>query len=88
MQWLHASQLVIAEVTVASLGVGYELGIAESLDIPVLVLHRLEDGKLSAMISGNQKFCVLKYAQIDEAKACIHAFMAQHGYAEIEKSKN
>jgi hypothetical protein len=36
MSWLRSSKAVIAECTVTSLGVGYELGIAESLQLPVI----------------------------------------------------
>ena len=55
MEWLQSADLVIAEVTTPSLGVGYELGIAEKVKIPVLCLYRPIKGKrLSAMISGNE----------------------------------
>ena len=49
MEMLKASRIVIAEVTVPSIGVGYELGIAESLKIPTLVLYRNNSRKCSAM---------------------------------------
>ena len=39
VDWLRESDCVIAEVTQPSLGVGYELGFAESLKIPVLCLY-------------------------------------------------
>ena len=40
MTWLSASDIIIAEVTLPSLGVGYELGRALSMGKPVLCLHR------------------------------------------------
>ena len=36
MEWLQSADIVVAEVTTPSLGVGYELGVAEKLQIPIL----------------------------------------------------
>jgi len=78
MDWLKSADLVIAEVTTPSLGVGYELGIAEKLNIPVLCLYRKTAGKrLSAMISGNQKFKCQAYQTLDEAQIHINNFFKQ-----------
>jgi hypothetical protein len=78
MEWLHLSKVVVAEVTVVSLGVGYELGIAESLGLPILCLFRGKKEQLSAMISGNQKLHVVYYSQINEAKDAIDEFIKPH----------
>jgi len=68
MQWLRKSRAVVAECTVPSLGVGYELGQAEALGIPVLVLFRPAEGRsLSAMLRGNGKFSVHEYSDVDDA---------------------
>ena len=78
MEWLQSGDLVIAEVTTPSLGVGYELGIAEKLEIPVLCLYHLQKGKrLSAMIGGNKKFKCQTYKALDEAKIHINNFLKQ-----------
>ena len=78
MEWLQSADLVIAEVTTPSLGVGYELGIAEKLNIPVLCLYRPITGKrLSAMISGNEKFKCQTYQTLDEVKTHINNFLKQ-----------
>ena len=45
MAWLTACDLVVAEVTLPSLGVGYELGRACAMNKPVLSLYRPEAGK-------------------------------------------
>ncbi|HMS93434.1 MAG TPA: nucleoside 2-deoxyribosyltransferase [Candidatus Saccharibacteria bacterium] len=51
---IQDADIVIAEVTNPSLGVGYELAYAESLHKPVLCLFNANtDRKLSAMIAGN-----------------------------------
>ena len=78
MEWLQSADLVIAEVTTPSLGVGYELGIAEKLKIPALCLYRPIKGKrLSAMISGNEKFNCQAYQTLDDAKVHIDKFLKQ-----------
>ena len=78
MEWLQSADLIIAEVTTPSLGVGYELGIAEKLKIPTLCLYRPIKGKrLSAMISGNEKFNCQAYQALDDAKVHIDKFLKQ-----------
>ena len=77
VQWLTDSDVVIAEVTTTSLGVGYELGIAESLQKKILCLHREPEGKrLSAMIAGNPKFIVRSYKDIGELDEIFVRFFA------------
>ena len=44
IKWLQSADAVVAEVTTPSLGVGYELGIAEKLKKPVLCLYRPSKG--------------------------------------------
>ena len=69
MAWLSACDFVVAEVSVPSLGVGYELGYAVALKKPVLCLHRSDPGRpLSAMIAGSPGIQTAVYASIDEAK--------------------
>ncbi|KAJ3305833.1 hypothetical protein HDV03_000942 [Kappamyces sp. JEL0829] len=75
MAWLRQSQVVVAECTVPSLGVGYELGIAETLQIPVLCLFRGKPAALSAMVTGNPHFVTACYTHTDEAKAAIDGFI-------------
>ena len=78
LSWLQSADVVVAEVSTPSLGVGYELGIAEKLKIPVLCLYRPITGKrLSAMINGNEKFQCQAYQGFDEAKTHINNFLKQ-----------
>ena len=78
MEWLQSADLIIAEVTTPSLGVGYELGIAEKLKIPVLCLYRpIKEKRLSAMVSGNQKFICAEYKTLDDVKVHIDKFLKQ-----------
>lgn len=76
MRWLAACDLVVAEVTVPSLGVGFELGRAVAVGKPVLCLHRSIPGRpLSAMIAGCDRIRTRAYATLDEARAHIGAFI-------------
>lgn len=76
MEWLRASEIIVAEVTTPSLGVGYELGMAEALGKKVVCLHREIEGKrLSAMIGGNDYYHILKYADLEEVKVKLDDFL-------------
>ena len=76
IKWLQSTDIVVAEVTTPSLGVGYELGIAEKLNIPVLCLYRPDKGnRLSAMISGNAIFTCKEYSVFIEAQKWIDDFI-------------
>lgn len=68
--WLRECDTVIAECTIPSLGVGYELAYAEKLGKQVLVLFGQNgEKKLSAMVSGNDYFEVLYYRDLDSLLA-------------------
>ena len=75
ISWLESSEVMIAEVTTPSLGVGYEIGIAEKRKIPILCLYRkLNNKKLSAMIQGNNKIHCIEYSNFQQAKKNINKF--------------
>jgi len=75
MIWLQSADAVVAEVTTPSLGVGYELGIAEKLRKPILCMYRpSEKTCISAMVKGNNQFFYREYHSIKEAQSCIDAF--------------
>ncbi|MBR9982023.1 MAG: nucleoside 2-deoxyribosyltransferase [Desulfatitalea sp.] len=77
MAWLRACDLVVAEVTQPSLGVGYELGFACALHKPALALYRPQPGKhLSAMIAGSAQIVVAEYATIVQAREILRPFLA------------
>lgn len=50
--WIRVCDALVAEVSVPSHGVGYEIAYALGLGKPVLALYR-EDRKVSKMLSGN-----------------------------------
>lgn len=55
--WIRGCDLLLAEVSTPSHGVGFEIGYALSLDKPVLCVHR-EGIKVSKMILGNPHPCL------------------------------
>lgn len=72
--WLNESDIVVAEVTTPSLGVGYEIGKTEE-NKPILCLYRIQDEKrISAMISGNKNLQVETYTSIQDVRAIIEKF--------------
>ena len=77
--WLEECDAVVAEVTTPSLGVGYELGVAEKLGKPILCLFDSgnPDFRLSAMLSGNPKATVAHYQNLAEAIEAIDLFVQQ-----------
>ncbi len=76
MAWLSSSDLVVAEVTIPSLGVGYELGWATALKKPVLCLRRNMPGHpLSAMIAGSLGIRNVEYSTMEEAETIIEEFI-------------
>jgi nucleoside 2-deoxyribosyltransferase len=74
---IHDADMIIAEVSNPSLGVGYELAFAETLNKPILCLYNeSQDKKLSAMISGNPYMKVAYYAPSELPVAAIKDFIA------------
>lgn len=74
--WVKKADGIIAEVTNPSLGVGYEIALAENLGKPILALYRQnDDRKLSAMIDGAPGVEVFSYRELSEAKEAIDQFL-------------
>lgn len=66
--WINEADLVIADCSIPSLGVGYELALAQQLNKPVIILYDPTISKLSAMISGTEYFSDINpYHTADEA---------------------
>lgn len=78
MEWLKACDVVIAEVSIPSLGVGYEVGWAAALNKPVLCLYRMKDGPpLSAMIAGSPGIYTTTYSTMEEAERIMGEFISE-----------
>lgn len=75
LNWIKDSDVLVAEVTTVSLGVGYEIGRAIENNKKVLCLFRPQDGKkLSAMISGSESIINAEYTNLNDAKKIIDSF--------------
>ena len=80
MAWLQESDVVIAEVSNPSIGVGYEIAKAESMNKKILCLYsENRDKKLSVMISGNLETPVLNYQTLEDAFRQIDIFFKSIG---------
>ena len=81
MDWLMTSDVVIAEVSTPSIGVGYEIGRAIENQKPILCLYRRNAEKeLSAMIGGSQDLTVITYQDLKTATDAINKFMTNLFY--------
>jgi 2'-deoxynucleoside 5'-phosphate N-hydrolase len=68
MRWITDSDVLVAEVTIPSLGVGYEIGRAVEMHKPVLCLfHEGSEYTLSAMIAGSDLVDIKYYESLKEA---------------------
>lgn len=77
MAWLNEADVVVAEVTTPSLGVGYEIGKMEGKK-PILCLYREQDSKrISAMIGGNKNIQLKKYIDISDVQKILQKFFAK-----------
>ena len=69
--WLRQADLVIAECTCPSLGVGYELAYAEAHGKPCHIFYNRQAAHLSAMLTGNPYFRIHPYDEEAEIYAAL-----------------
>ncbi|MEX2053978.1 MAG: nucleoside 2-deoxyribosyltransferase [Candidatus Colwellbacteria bacterium] len=75
MDWLEEADVVVAEVTTPSLGVGYEIAKAEGKK-PILCLYREQQGRrLSAMIEGSPMVKVERYENLKDVERILQDFL-------------
>lgn len=73
------ADLLVAEVSHPSIGVGYEIAMAESLGIPIMALyHRGSEYHISAMVAGNEKVATLPYDTFEELGALLEKHLAPY----------
>jgi 2'-deoxynucleoside 5'-phosphate N-hydrolase len=78
LRWLSEADVVIAEVSTPSLGVGYEIGRAVEAGKPILCMYNNRaDFELSAMISGCKELEVLCYDHLTETFPEIEKFLSR-----------
>ena len=77
VDWIRASDVLIAEVSVPSHGVGYEIGFALGIGKPVLCVYQA-GRKVSKMITGNPdaNLQVKVYQDLADATRAIREFLA------------
>jgi nucleoside 2-deoxyribosyltransferase len=78
--WIRSCDALIAEVSVPSHGVGYEICFALSAGKPVLCLYQ-EGRKVSIMITGNphSSLKIKSYHNIEEAISLAKEFLGEAG---------
>jgi 2'-deoxynucleoside 5'-phosphate N-hydrolase len=75
VEWLLSAEVLVAEVTTPSLGVGYEIGRALENGKKILCLYRHIEGKrISAMIKGAPGIVVKQYVDLLELKGIVKRF--------------
>ncbi|MEZ5104211.1 MAG: nucleoside 2-deoxyribosyltransferase [Draconibacterium sp.] len=76
LEWLLSADILVAEVTTVSMGVGYEIGRAVESGKKVLCLFRTDSGKnLSAMIAGSPDIKLVNYKTFEEVRKEIEVFI-------------
>lgn len=64
---MHTADIVFSEVSIPSLGVGYELGLADSLNKKIIAIYDKEYiDKVSTMIRGNKRIKLIPYHNLNE----------------------
>ena len=72
MMWLNSADVIVAEVTTPSLGVGYEIARAFEAGKRIICLYRNQEGKrLSAMLTGNKELEIFYYDNLEKAKQIL-----------------
>jgi len=73
--WLKEADIVIAEITNQSLGVGAEIADAVNLGIPVLCVYKQEyEQQISAYVRGKAGVVCKAYSGCEELKTVISGF--------------
>jgi len=79
VNWVKNCDVLIAEVSVPSHGVGYEIAFALQAGKPVLCLHR-QDRRVSKMVTGNPDpaLKVKDYSTVEEAISKAKTYLLTH----------
>ena len=77
IDWLRQADVLVAEVTTPSLGVGYEIGRAVEWGTRIVCLYRPSEGRrLSGMIAGCEGITVHKYTDAAQLGDLLKAALA------------
>ncbi len=75
--WLRESDVLVAECTCPSLGVGYELAYAEHHGKPVHIFYNRNKSHLSAMLTGDSYFNIHPYCEEEEIFETLNAILTE-----------
>lgn len=73
--WLDQAEIMIAGVTVPSIGVGYEIAYARSLGKDVICIAH-ESAHISAMIMGDSRLRTVSYTDAQDAIAILDRLLS------------
>ncbi len=74
IKWLEECDIVFADITIASLGVGYELAYAENLGKPIYAVYE-KNANVSGFIRGDSNIHFLPYDNINQVIDKINEIM-------------
>ena len=79
LNWVKEADMIIAEVTQPSLGVGYEIAKAEEWGKPILALFYEPSGnRLSSMIEGSELLTTSYYSNKNEMASAVSIFISNN----------
>jgi nucleoside 2-deoxyribosyltransferase len=68
--FIDECECLVADVTIPSIGVGYEVGYALSKGKDILCIYR-EDANVSAMVKGNKQVISVSYKNVEELEETL-----------------
>lgn len=75
MGWIRDADVLVADVSIPSAGVGYEIGYSESLGKKILCLYREgSEKRISGMIEGNKNLIIKNYKIVDDLDEIFKEF--------------
>jgi nucleoside 2-deoxyribosyltransferase len=76
MSWLREADVLVAEVSIPSTGVGYEIASAENLKKKIICLYREgSERRISGMISGNKNLVIKTYKIIEDLPEIFNKYL-------------
>lgn len=76
INWIKECDILVAEASTPSLGVGYEIAYAESLNKQIICIYD-ENTNLTAMIRGNKNIKLIKYNDINNMLYELEALLKE-----------
>lgn len=76
INWIRACDALVAEVSIPSHGVGYEIGFAINIGKPVLCVAQ-QERRVSKMITGNPSLKFQAYSDVNDAITGIKEFLGR-----------